>query len=130
MAASNGNVPYHLLRLDKDKDETPSGTTASLLRNKAIFTVPKEMAPQLTAHAILCRGSYFVLHVDEQSPRSGRSSSSRTAFLSTTFRSPRPQDLALELSRRIAIRMDQVHQLREGGDGGTTAADARSLLGL
>jgi hypothetical protein len=33
-------------------------------------------------------------------------------FLSTTFQSPEPQDVAAELARRIAIRLDNVEQFR------------------
>ena len=122
--AANENVPYFVRSLD-DEDDNETTTTAP---TRAVFTVPKELASQLALHPILCRGSCFELQVDEQSPKSGNS---KTAFLSTVFCSPRPQDLALELSKRIAVRMDHVDQFQvKPGGGGSATADARSLLGL
>jgi len=115
--ANNDSVPYFVLALDEDA-ETP----LTERRTKALFTVPKELAAQLAIHDILCRGSCFKLKVEEDSPRNGG-----TTFLSTIFKSPQPQQLALELAKRIAIRMDNVDQFQVSGEGG---ADVRSILGL
>jgi len=125
--AANENVPYFVRSLDDEDDSETTTTAPTRGRTKAIFTVPKELASQLAVHPILCRGSCFELQVDEQSPKSGNS---KTAFLSTVFCSPRPQDLALELSKRIAVRMDHMDQFQVKPGGGSATADARSLLGL
>ena len=115
--ANNDSVPYFILCLDDDP-ETP----VTERRTKALFTVPKQLAIQLVAHDILCRGSCFELKIEEDSPRNGD-----TTFLSTIFQSPQPQHLAMELAKRIAIRMDNVDHFQVTGGGGT---DARSMFGF
>ena len=115
--ANNDSVPYFVLCLD-DNPETPTAER----RTKALFTVPKELAAQLVVHDILCRGASFQLQAEEDSPKHGG-----TAFLSTIFKSPQPQQLALELARRIAIRMDNVDKFQVTGEVGN---DAVSILGL
>ena len=114
MANDDSSIPYFILCLDDDP-EMP----AAERRTKALFTVPKELATQLVAHDILCRGSSFELKIEEDSPRNGD-----TTFLSTIFQSLQPQQLATELAKRIAIRIDNVDQFQIAG------TDARSILGL
>ena len=115
MAAAIENVPYFVLPLEDG-------------RAKAIFTVPEELAQSLIAHPILCRGSSFALQVDEASRRimvaaQQQQSSHRTSFLSTEFYSHDPQDTALDISRRIAIRLDHCN------DDSSFQLTASSILG-
>lgn len=128
--ASQESVPYFVLLLDGDQSKS------SCHRAKALFTVPEELAVSLSAHPIMCRGSSFALELDEAampSPSSNSSSSNKTAttFLSTVFESPRPEDLAQEISRRLAVRIDHVGSFQIGGGGGRgAAAAAGEILGL
>ena len=103
MASHTESVPYFVLRLEK-------------LRAKALFTVPEDLAQSLAAHPILCRGSSFHFTVVAATPAAAAaeaaaatpSAISRTSFLSTVFESPNPDDLADEISKRLANRIDNM----------------------
>lgn len=66
---------------------------------RALFTVPADVAVDLVVHPVMCRGSSFVLELEEQE------GSSTTTFLSTVFTSPNPEDTAKEIAERLAIRI-------------------------
>jgi hypothetical protein len=114
-AASNdtdGSVPYFLLPLDDG-------------RTKVVFTVPEELAKALISHPILCRGSCFALQLDAVSQRLAtttmppQGSRGRISFLSTEFFSPEPEDTAMDISRRLNARQQNV---LEDSDFGQVAA--------
>lgn len=91
-------------------------------RAKAIFTVPADLVSTLTKYPILCRGASFDLCIDEDSenimqaaymsnisltsPPTSMRRRNGTSFLSTEFYSPSPEDTASEISKRLAIRID------------------------
>jgi hypothetical protein len=107
--ACNKSVPYFVVRVDNDTDQGDNNDiNSSVPSATALFTVPKALAVTLCAHPILCRDSYFELQIHADAPPP----SATTRFLSTTFQSPMPQDVAAELARRIAIRLDNVEQFR------------------
>jgi hypothetical protein len=98
-------------------------------RAKAVFTVPADLVSALTAYPILCRGASFDLCIDEDSenimqaaymsnisltsPASMRRRNG-TTFLSTEFYSPSPEDTASEISKRLAIRIDNTDSFTVG----------------
>jgi hypothetical protein len=121
--ASHDIVPFFVLRLDNNNnnnDENDNNATGDCLCHaKAVFTVPEDLADTLTAHPILCRGGAFELTLDQESQyimmaqttastttNTSRRRGTGTSFLSTEFYSPAPEDTASEISKRLAIRMD------------------------
>jgi hypothetical protein len=93
MEAAPINVPYFVLHLSDG-------------RAKALFTVPTNLAASLVINPVLCRGSCFNLEIDVVSQgRKKPSSSTSTSFLSTEFTSPEPEETAMAISKRLAIRM-------------------------
>jgi hypothetical protein len=88
LTPSSAKVPYFVLRKEGGKAA-------------ALFTVPADVAQHLTNYPIMCRGSSFDLVLDEQ----GSKGSTSTAFLSTVFESPNPEETAREIAERLAIRI-------------------------
>ena len=83
-------IPYYVLeRLD--------GLT------RVLFLVPSALASRLTVHPILCRGSTFVLVIDENNESQHDADA---AFLAVDFESPYPEDLAREIAVRLTRRLD------------------------
>lgn len=87
-------VPYVVLPWDDDQ-------------SKAVFSVPEDVAASLIARPILCRGGSFELQVDSISQQLalGRREGN-FQFLSTVFYSPDPNQTALDISRRLAMRIE------------------------
>lgn len=90
-ASVDTEVPYFVLHLSES-------------RAKALFTVPTSMADALIVNPVLCRGSSFDLVIDVVS-QGRKKAASATSFLSTEFFSPDPEQTALAISERLAIRM-------------------------
>ena len=90
-SSSDTKVPYFVLNLSES-------------RAKALFTVPTCMATALIVNPVLCRGSCFDLEIDVVSQGRKKAVSS-TSFLSTEFFSPDPEQTAMAISERLAIRM-------------------------
>jgi hypothetical protein len=99
-STQKSKVPFFVLHL-------PDG------RAKALFTVPTDLAEVLVLHPIMARGACFELQVDVVSQGRRRAGNENalldhngdTSFLSTEFVSPRPEETALAIAERIAIRM-------------------------
>ena len=109
MASPSGettHVPFFVLHLSEGKA-------------KALFTVPTSMANSLIINPVLCRGSSFDLEIDVVSQGRKRASST-TSFLSTEFYSPDPEETALAISQRLAVRIGNPSSL----------LTSSSLLGL
>lgn len=81
-------VPYFILQLDDGQ-------------SRALFTVPSNAAKGLVVHPVLCRGSSFALDLHDEE----RQKESATAFLSTVFYSPTPEETAREIAERLSIRI-------------------------
>lgn len=62
------------------------------------------MATSLILNPVLCRGASFDLEIDSVSLVQQHSSTT-TAFLSTEFDSPTPEETARAISERIAVRI-------------------------
>ena len=115
-------VPYFVLDL------------SSTGRSKALFTVPTLYAKAMCVNPVLCCGSIFDLEIDILSQRSHRHHQDRvenatisaeaakeTCFLSTEFYSPKPDETALEISKRLAIRIEGDGLGMSDGAGGFLA---------
>jgi hypothetical protein len=87
ISPTSNKVPYFLLQLDDGQ-------------SRALFTVPANAASALVVHPVLCRGSSFHLDLHDE----GRKRES-TAFLSTVFFSPYPEETARQIAERLAIRI-------------------------
>ena len=88
---SSSLVPYYIL------DQANANS-------KVLFLVPSAVVSRLVIHPILCRGSSFVLTVDENNE-----SDEDAAFLAVDFESPYPEDLAREIAIRLTRRLEDVH---------------------
>jgi hypothetical protein len=86
-------------------------------RVKALFTVPADMANALIVNPVMCRGASFRLEIDVVS-QGRKKAVSTTSFLSSEFTSPDPEETALAISQRLAIRI------------GSPSLSSSSLLGL
>lgn len=94
-SSSTSLIPYYILeRLD--------GLT------RVLFLVPAALVGRLTVHPILCRGSTFVLVMDENSNNQQQQQfdDDDAAFLAVDFESPYPEDLAREIALRLTRRLD------------------------
>lgn len=84
---SSTKVPYFVLRQDDGKA-------------RAVFTVPNAVVSSVTSHPVLCRGSAFQLQLDDTNP-----SLNDTVFVMTEYESPHPEDTALEIAKRLTVRV-------------------------
>jgi hypothetical protein len=82
------NIPYYVLPYQDGKA-------------KAVFTVPSHLIADLIANPILANGGSFTLQVDE----ANQMQNSDTSFLFTEYVSPSPEETALAISQRLAIRV-------------------------
>lgn len=92
-------VPYYVMELHDG-------------RSRAVFSVPEAVATSLTAHPVLCRGAAFDLTPDWDAASllatakcSGLTPPGRTSFVYTEFYSPAPEETAVEISKRLAVRV-------------------------
>jgi hypothetical protein len=108
-------IPHYVMRLEDDHAKKNSNNTGRRCLAKALFAVPHEFAVALTAYPVLCRGSSFVLTLDADALTTkaaktttvGKMKQQRdTAFLSTVFESPFPEDTAKEIALRLTVRME------------------------
>jgi hypothetical protein len=120
------SVPFFVLRLDKDGD-----ASLTCHRAKVMFTVPAELAVALASYPIVCCGSFFTLELEnpmsrlEASSPSNKRNSNPTAFLTTVLESPRPEETAQDIARRLAIRLENIDSFQIA-----TAGGASGFLGL
>lgn len=90
-------VPFYVL---------PNGKVS-----KALFTVPADVADQLIAYPVLCRGSSFTLTVGaDNSSALERSQDTNdgtgSLFLEANFHSPCPDEVAEQIAIRLATRIE------------------------
>jgi hypothetical protein len=100
-------IPHYVMRLDDDATNNSNNKGPCRLA-KALFVVPEEFVVALAAYPVLCRGSSFVLTLDPEdalrktmtkTTTAGKMKQQHsTAFLSTVFESPYPEDTAKEIA--------------------------------
>lgn len=95
---SSSLIPYYVL-------ERSGGKTT-----KVLFLVPSALVPRLILHPILCRGSAFVLTVDDNNDSIDEEDAS---FLTVDFLSPYPEDLAREIAIRLTNRLEDAKANQE-----------------
>lgn len=101
MSSSNTNlVPFFVLNVDEKGHDGQKNKT---IKSKALFTVPSHLAKSLVQFPVLCRGASFDLTIDTDSL--GDVGDTTTCFISTTFLSPEPEELAHCISERLAARV-------------------------
>jgi hypothetical protein len=125
--ATMESVPYFVLRLEND-----GNASLTCHRAKVMFTVPAELAVALASYPIVCCGSFFTLELENpmstleaSSPSNKRHNNNPTAFLTTVLESPRPEETAQDIARRLAIRLENIDSFQIA-----TAGGASGFLGL
>ena len=94
IAPSSTKVPFFVLEQEDGQ-------------NRALFTVPSNLASSLVIHPILCRGSSFSLEIEKEAQ-------TQSTFLSTVFYSPDPEETAKEIAERLAIRIGRPANIVSG----------------
>lgn len=79
--------------------------------SKALFTVPAELADQLIAYPVFCRGSSFTLAIGANVSSEVKlffhgKDSTASIFLEANFYSPFADEVAEEIAIRLAARIE------------------------